>query len=145
MALAPFGGLALWRDHRKETPMIHHIELGGKTRPVLFGTAAFREAKQQSGLTVGAILLALDESDFTVIADVTYYALKIGAYAQKQEVEAFTATDVAIWMDTSEGAMKQLLEWLTEAMRSISGIGEEEPQETPGEAKKKRKTSTGLQ
>ena len=111
--------------------------LGGKTRPVLFGNAAFRKAKESGGLTPVEIWDALGRGDLSVLADIVYPALRVGEYAQKMKPDDFTEMDVAVWIDETPGALKTLLTWLKSSIEQL-GEGLDGIREQPAEAKKKK-------
>jgi hypothetical protein len=117
--------------------MVHSIELGGETRSILFGMGAFRKAKEK-GLTLKMIVDALMASDFTIIADVTFYALQNAAAYEKKPVPAFDIDEVAMWFDVAPKQISVVTRYLMDAIESMAPAQETDTATQDGEAKKKK-------
>jgi len=118
--------------------MVHTIELGGETRSILFGMGAFRKAKQE-GLTLKMIVEALTSNDFTIIADVTYYALQNALSYEKKPQNGFTIEDVAMWFDVQPKQIGVVTRYLMDSIESMAPASETDAAAPEGEAKKKTK------
>lgn len=118
---------------------VQRIEIGGKSRPILFGNAAFRLRKQRTGKTMMQFFSDLSNTEepdviFDAVADITYCALKIGERAEKvQELDEYDEMEVSIWIDQLPGGIEKLSAMIVDSMpKPSAGEGEEEP----GEAQK---------
>lgn len=118
--------------------MVHNIELGGEMRSILFGMGAFRKAKEQ-GLTLKDIVNALMESDFTIIADVTFYALQNAAAYERRQPPTFKIDDVAMWFDVAPEKISIVTRYLMDSIESMAPKQETDTAGPDGEAKKKAK------
>lgn len=112
--------------------MVEIVELGGKGRPILFGTAAFRIYKERTKNTLTYFVDALGSGDMTVISDITYCALRVGERYQKNDSEVYDELDVAIWIDLYPGGAVSFLE---RVMKSLPSQSEGEGGSAPGEPK----------
>lgn len=121
--------------------MAHHVNLGGKTRLLLYGTAAFKLMKRETGTTMADFLAQLATGEADIVSDITYYALRVGERHEKipsSEVEDYEPLDVAMWIDEYPGGISVFAQHLVDAMpKPAAGEGEGEP----GEA---QKTGTGM-
>ena len=113
--------------------MVEYFELGGKKRPVLYGTAAFKLMKQRTGKGMMDFIDELSTGDTSVVSDITYCALRIGERKEKiVPADEYDEMDVAIWIDESPGGIAAFMAKLVDALpKPQAGEGEAEP----GEAK----------
>lgn len=123
--------------------MVHELKLGGKVRPLLFGTTVFRRIKSETGLSISEI--AEKVRDMSFLPDLTYLALRVGEQSRKLDAGDYTADDVALWLDEDAKQGGKILRWFTEATLDLSGATEEEKKTILGEAEtpKQAKTTTG--
>lgn len=111
--------------------MLEFFELGGKKRPVLYGSAAFKILKQRRGIGMGEFLKELASGDPTAIIDITYCALRVGERAEKvAPVDDYDEMDVAIWADLSDGGVAAFMQKIVDALpKPQAGEGDVEPGE----------------
>lgn len=80
--------------------MLQYLNLGGKKRPILFGSWVFRKMKDEINITPGQVIESLNNSDITILSDVLFYGLQAGEIATNmQNPDIYTVDNVAIWMD----------------------------------------------
>ena len=111
--------------------MVEYFELGGKKRPILYGSAAFKLLKQRRGIGMMAFLDELATGEPDVISDITYCALRVGERAEKLPPgEEYDEMDVAMWIDLYSGGIAAFMQKIVESLpKPQAGEGIE-----PGEA-----------
>lgn len=112
--------------------MIDYVELGGKSRPILYGNAAFKLYKQRTGRKMSDFLQELGSGETDVISDITFCALRVGEIAAGQPPSKDFADEmkVAIWIDEYPGGVTAFMERLVDSLpKPKAGEGEEEPGE----------------
>lgn len=111
--------------------MVEYFELGGRKRPVLYGTAAFKMLKQRSGKTMMQFIDELAKGETDVISDITYCALRVGERKEGiKDADQYDEMDVAIWIDESPGGLSAFMQKLVESLpKPQAGEGETEPGE----------------
>ena len=121
--------------------MVNHMQLGGKTRPILFGNYVFRKMKMEMGISMHSIISNLSdpiEQDFNIIVSLVFYALKAGEIATQAPSDNFTHDDVAVWMDLEKGSFEKTMLYLGGAMASMAPSQHQELPPEQGETKKKK-------
>ena len=120
--------------------MVEYFDLGGKKRPLLYGSAAFKMMKRRSGTTMGDFLQQLSDGESDVISDITYCALRVGEIAtdvKAAEVDEYDEMKVATWIDLYPGGVASFMQKIIDALpKPQAGEGDAEP----GEA---QRTGTG--
>jgi len=87
------------------------IEFGGKSRALFFGLKETKQLEAALG-SLGAVMRILSEFSFTATAIALYIGLKEDDPTLNQNL-----VDKMVWNHTrSGGTMKQLLNWLNEAI-----------------------------
>jgi hypothetical protein len=114
--------------------MVEYVELGGKKRPVLYGSAAFKMLRQKKSLTMMDFLEDIGSGESTYLSDLTYCALRLGErYEKVKEIDEYDEMDVAMWMDISPGGIAGFLERIVSALpKPSAGEGANEPGEALG-------------
>ena len=119
--------------------MVHSIELGGEMRYIRFGFTAFRLAKEK-GIVLRDILHALTvNNDFTILAEMTYFALRSAEIANKSGLGKYTIDDVSEWMDSSPKNISVISKYLTDSIEAMTPAQNTDTAEPDGEGKKKAK------
>ena len=111
---------------------VEYVKLGGKNRPILYGSAAFKMLKQRRGIGMMQFLNELSTGEPDVISDITYCALRIGERAEKlPPSEDFDdELDVATMIDLFPGGVASFMQKLVESLpKPQAGEGESEPGE----------------
>lgn len=118
--------------------MIHTIELGGKTRKVLFGNYVFRKLEQEKGIGLFDISEGLQKVSIALISDMLYYALRCAEISEHAEMDDYTADTVCAWMDVESSSLGLVLPWITDAVTAMtkSVVGEAGESEEPAKKKK---------
>lgn len=100
------------------------VEIGGKKRPVKFGTNALRLFEQKTGINLLQALATPEQAaafftklNFDQCILLTWCGLKDGARRANKDFD-YTDADVADWMDDSPGALNEVLGKFTQ---SVSG------------------------
>lgn len=111
--------------------MVEYFDLGGKKRPLLYGSAAFKMLKQRTNMGMMKFLGELGTGEPDVISDITYCALRIGERAEKlQPVDEYDEMDVAMWIDQAPGGVAAFMQKLVDSLpKPQAGEGDEEPGE----------------
>lgn len=121
--------------------MTFTVELGGKTRPVLFGQSIFKAYKDETGKSLLSLVADMDTGDFSGLSEIVYWGLRVGELAQKSEKESYTSWDVSLWLDESPKAFDTCISAFFDSMKSIKNIMEKQAENMngePGDAKKKK-------
>lgn len=124
--------------------MIQTVKLGGKDRPILFGQTVFRLYKQETGNNLLSLLTEMESGgDLSALADIVFWALRVGEISQKAEKEEFTPFDVGLWLDENPDALKTCLNAFFDSVKVIKNIAEQQfsMDAENGEAKKKNLTT----
>ena len=117
--------------------MTSYINLGGKDRPILYGTLAFRWLKQDTGMLPADVVRALSETqDVDVLIQLTAYALRAGQMSVGETPETFDADTVSLWVDTSGNTM-ETVEKLSDLVAVSMGIKTDDEAPATEGAKKK--------
>lgn len=111
--------------------MVEYFDLGGKKRPLLYGSAAFKMLKQRTSMGMIQFLSELGTGEPDVISDITYCALRVGERYEKIEpVESYDEMDVAMWIDLCPGGVAAFMQKLVDSLpKPQAGEGDEEPGE----------------
>lgn len=121
--------------------MTSYINLGGKDRPILYGTLAFRWLKQESGILPADVVKALTEDrDFDVLIQLATFALRAGQMSVGEKPEPVDADTVSLWVDTSGdpiGTITKLSHLVAESMGLKASVDEAEGEAAEVGAKKK--------
>ncbi|GIV35387.1 MAG: hypothetical protein KatS3mg031_2993 [Chitinophagales bacterium] len=102
--------------------MKSYHELGGKTRPVLFGFGAAYIFEQQTGKNALQMIdaFAKGEGNISDIVSMIFAGLLNGAEDDGLEVD-FTAADVARWLSKAPTLVPVLLEQFAESFSAGAG------------------------
>jgi len=112
--------------------MVEYVKLGGKDRPLLYGSAAFKMLKQRNKMGFRAFLDELSTGETDVISDITYCALRVGERAEKlpPSDDYEDEMDVATWIDLYPGGVAAFMQKLVDSLpKPQAGEGEVEPGE----------------
>lgn len=114
--------------------MVQYIDLGGKKRPILYGTAAFRMLKQRTGMSLAKFIEDVSSGEPGAICDITFCALRVGERADRipPSDDFETEEDVAIWIDLYPGGIEQFYKLVLDALPKSEAV---EGELEPGEAK----------
>lgn len=92
--------------------MIHWIEMGGKERPIRFGTAALYKYEQITGRSAISDFAAMQTAGgakITTIVDLIGAGLVCGYSEQRMAVD-FTELDVADWIGQDQALIDTIME-----------------------------------
>lgn len=112
--------------------MVEYFQLGGKKRPILYGSAAFKLLKSRKGIRMADFLSELSSGDPDVISDITFCALKVGERAERlpPSEDYSDELDVAIWIDEFPGGVAAFMQKLLESLpKPVAEEGNLEPGE----------------
>lgn len=111
--------------------MAIQTKIGGKTRTLVLGLAAFKMYKKETGKGLSTFMAELADSELDGVSDIIYCALRLGERKDKiAEPEEYDSMDVAIWMDEAKGGVAGFLQKIVEALpKAEAGEGESEPGE----------------
>jgi hypothetical protein len=108
--------------------MVKHIEIGGKTRPLLYNINALIEFEELTGDEILKTSLNMDLRSLKKIRALAYVGLKYGAKAE-ESTEIFTLEKVGDWINLSDETIPNIVK----AFRS-SNQGEDNGSESTEEA-----------
>lgn len=127
---------------------LQYIDIGEKSRPVLFGNTAYRLYCESEKITMAQLLkeLSLDDTSdghdagltLKRMAGLSYYALRCGEMRVGLPKEPYTEDLVSLWLDEFPGGADA---FYLMAMKSLPKPQAGEGEHEPGEA---QATGTGM-
>lgn len=119
---------------------LKYIDIGDKSRPVLFGNTAYRLYCESEKITMAQLLKELSSDDTSEdhdagltlkrMAGLSYYALRCGEMRAGTPKDVYTEELVSLWLDEFPGGADAFYVMAMQALpKPVAGEGEPDPGE----------------